>query len=52
MDREEQHGGKKKELKHMRHVMLGEDVFRMIDQPHVGKTKDINVWLMQLKYYC
>ena len=34
-------------VKYIRHVMLGKDVFRMIEQPHVGKMKDSNFWFLQ-----
>ena len=33
-------------VKCMRHVVLGKDVFRMIEQPHVGKMKDSNFWFL------
>ena len=34
-------------VKHMRHVMVGKDAFRMIEQPHVGKIKDSDSWFLQ-----
>ena len=31
----------------MHHVLLGEDAFRMIEQPHVDKMKDISFSFLQ-----
>ena len=37
----------KNRVKQVRHVVLGKDAFRMIEQPHVGKMKEIIFWFLQ-----